>query len=400
MSPPVNRLISTNLAGVRPDRLPPPRREGPVRALFIHGNILGFVNVAAAIKEHAAARDDLDCVHVDLVAATWMKVLGKSVPGLASGWDQHAWRHLRLWGSVIRRWFSGPLDLARFDVVHLMTQTHAAAITGRRGRPDTRFAVNVDSTTPAEIAEFGHSATAKALYARAERRIFDAADLLVTRNGWAAASLRRDFAIPDERIHVARNALAAPAAHRWDGRPAAGPRPRIAFVGNNWRRKGGDVVLAQHQRRLADRAELHVFGDRVRRDDAARNVVWHGRVPRERLIGELLPSMDLFVLASRYDMLPWALLEAAGAGLPMVAPRTGGIPEIVVEGETGRLVAPGDGEALGAAMAALVDDPAARERLGRAARARLIDAFDPARTYPALLDRLVALADEPREDRR
>ena len=47
MSPRVNRLISTNLAGVRPDRLPPPRREGPVRALFIHGNILGFVNVAS-----------------------------------------------------------------------------------------------------------------------------------------------------------------------------------------------------------------------------------------------------------------------------------------------------------------------------------------------------------------
>jgi glycosyltransferase involved in cell wall biosynthesis len=389
----VNRLISTNLAAVTPDALPPPRHEGPARILFIHGNILGFRNVAKQIEHFAAERADVDAVHIHLVAPPWMKVLGKSLP-VPGGWDFHSFRYLRMWGAVIARWFRGPLPVQRFDVVHVMTQGNAWAMLSIRGPDRPRFAVNIDATAVRDVTEFGYAPRARAPFIAAERRMFAAADLLVCRNRWASRSLREDFGVPAERIHVAPNSLAAPAAWRWDGRAAHGGATRIVFVGNNWKRKGGDFVLRVHQRSLADRTELHVLGAKMETDRSARNVVWHGFVPRERLLGEILPSMDVFVLASRFDMLPWALLEAAGAGLPLVAPRVGGIPEVVADGETGLLFEAGDEAGLERALRRLVDDPALRETLGRGARRRLAAKFDPAITYPALLDRLVALADD------
>lgn len=389
--PALLRLVSTNLQDVRPDRLPPPRREGPVRMLFIHGNILGFKNVAAQLKHYSAEREDVDAVHIDLVAPTWLKVLGKSIPFLHGGRDFHAERYLHAWGWIIARWFRNELPLERFDVVHMMTQTNAYAMLQFPGR--AKFAVNIDSTTVQEIEEFGFPAPMKMHYLQAERRMFSAADLVVTRNAWASRCLGSHYNLPESSIHVAHNSLAAPPHHRGEaGRDHDGP-VRFAFVGNNWLRKGGDLVLAAHQASVADRAELHVFGDRVDRDDSARNVIWHGRVARDQLIDELLPSMDAFVIASRFDMLPWAALEGAGAGLPLLAPNVGGIPEIAVDGETGVLFEVGDEEGIAAGMKTLCDDAALRRRLGEAARERLQTQFDPAVTYQGLLDRLCGLVD-------
>ena len=132
-------------------------------------------------------------------------------------------------------------------------------------------------------------------------------------------------------------------------------------------------------------------------DASAQNVVWHGFVARQELINDILPSMDVFVLASRTDMLPWAALEAAAIGLPIVAPRVGGIPEVAVNGHCGLLFEPDDDEGLARALETLIADASLRERMGRSARQHITENFDPDRTYTALLDRLVALADGPQE---
>lgn len=90
------------------------------------------------------------------------------------------------------------------------------------------------------------------------------------------------------------------------------------------------------------------------------------------------------------DPLPNSALEAAAAGCCVVAARHGGLPEIVRDGQTGRLVAPGDAEALGAALAALAADPVQRARLGAAAAADLADRFAAGR----LAERLMAVYEE------
>lgn len=390
----MNRVVSEHLDSIAPEVLPPLERHGPARLLFIHGNILGFRTVGRLLTAYSEDRTDLDAVHVHLRWPMWMRILGKGAPFGTRGWDLSAERFLYLWGPVLSSWFRGPLDLRRFDVVHILTQGNARAmLSARRRFPHVRFALNADATALQQCEAFGFSKVAKAYSIAVERRLFEAADLVATRNAWAAESLRGDFHLPERKIHVAANSVPIPEAHRWDGvsRPT-GALPRLVFVGS-WRRKGGDLLLRAHQRRFADRAELHIFS-KIRPQRAARNVVWHGLVPREELLGRWLPSMDVFVLPSRDDMLPWAALEACAAGLPVVASRVGAIPHIVIPGRTGALCEPGSEPSLAAAIEPLLDDAALRERLGRAARDFVREHHNPDVTYPALLDRLVALADE------
>jgi glycosyltransferase involved in cell wall biosynthesis len=96
------------------------------------------------------------------------------------------------------------------------------------------------------------------------------------------------------------------------------------------------------------------------------------------------------VPSTRPDPLPNSALEAAAAGCCVVAAAHGGLPEILRDGVTGRLVAPGDPASLAAALTALREDPAQRERLGAAAAADVRERFAPWR----LLERTQALYDK------
>lgn len=78
-------------------------------------------------------------------------------------------------------------------------------------------------------------------------------------------------------------------------------------------------------------------------------------------------------------------LEAAAAGKPVVATAIGGLPDVILDGETGYLVAPGDRGHLAAALARLIGEPALRERMGEAARARMRE-FSPERVVPQFED--------------
>lgn len=88
-----------------------------------------------------------------------------------------------------------------------------------------------------------------------------------------------------------------------------------------------------------------------------------------RDLGNLYGAMDVFVMPSLWEGLPLAMVLALGAGLPVVATRVAGIPEVVKDNESGLLVPPGDPRALADALARLGGDSALRSRLGQAAAA-------------------------------
>ena len=75
----------------------------------------------------------------------------------------------------------------------------------------------------------------------------------------------------------------------------------------------------------------------------------------------------MFVLASKYEGYPIAVMEALSAGLPVVSTDVGGVPETVAEGVEGYLVPPDDPESLAAALLRMARDPEARARMAKAA---------------------------------
>jgi glycosyltransferase involved in cell wall biosynthesis len=91
-----------------------------------------------------------------------------------------------------------------------------------------------------------------------------------------------------------------------------------------------------------------------------------------------IDAADVVVLASRWEGLGLALVEAALRARPAVATAVGGIPEVVDDGVTGLLVPPGDDAALAAALRRLLDDPALARRMGEAAQRRALERFSVA----------------------
>lgn len=118
---------------------------------------------------------------------------------------------------------------------------------------------------------------------------------------------------------------------------------------------------------------------------------------RLHYLGERGPG-DLAALYAAADLLVWpavneayglALLEAQAAGLPVVAGRSGGVPEVVADGATGLLTPPEDASALAEAVRTLLENPERRRKMGRAAAARAADELDLSRASRTL-DRIIA----------
>jgi glycosyltransferase involved in cell wall biosynthesis len=150
---------------------------------------------------------------------------------------------------------------------------------------------------------------------------------------------------------------------------------------------------------LAD-AHLLVVGDGALRAALVRQVDHLGLTPRvhfvgaRRDLGDLLNATDVFVMPSLWEGLPLSMVLAMGAGLPVVATRVAGIPEVVRHDQTGLLVDPGDRTSLAIALARLAGDPALRARIGDAARAFVRPRFGAdgyVRSVTALYDRLLTV---------
>lgn len=105
-------------------------------------------------------------------------------------------------------------------------------------------------------------------------------------------------------------------------------------------------------------------------------------------VAEYLGAMDIFVLSSRAEGLPLALLEAMAAGVPVIAADVGGVREAITDGVTGLVVQPGSQEALEQALLCLVGDAQKRRTIGAAGQAAVSHNFPIAKSAQAMLDQL------------
>ncbi|MBM3334559.1 glycosyltransferase family 4 protein [Candidatus Sumerlaeota bacterium] len=174
----------------------------------------------------------------------------------------------------------------------------------------------------------------------------------------------------------------APPPAEWQ-LPAA--EPVVTFVGKISLGKGAHILLEAIPRVLERHpTAVFVFAGRptpqIRTSPtniAPQSIRWLGHLPWSQ-VQALLARSSLVVMPSVcFEGLGRVVIEANSAGVPVVASRRGGIPELIVERESGWLVEPGDAGALAERIAAALDDPARLHRMGELARGLLRERFDP-----------------------
>ena len=184
-------------------------------------------------------------------------------------------------------------------------------------------------------------------------------------------------------------------------RQHTGRGKKLLFVGRLAAAKGLPVLLDAIAK--LDDVTLEIAGDgpdRLMLVEQARRL---GIAERVRFLGyqsqaqvrDLLKQADIFVLTSFAEGVPVVLMEAMAAGVPVITTRIAGIPELVKDGESGLLIAPGDAGATAAAIHQLVEDPSLRTRLAAAGRRKVEQEFDigvEARRFAAILARALATA--------
>lgn len=153
-----------------------------------------------------------------------------------------------------------------------------------------------------------------------------------------------------------------------------------ALVGHKGQRHLVDAMPAV-VRHVPD-AHLVIFGEGELRQPLERQVKHLSLEKKVLLPGfredvlSVVKSGDLFVMSSVTEGLGSAVLDAMAMGMAVVGTTAGGIPEVVIDGETGLLVPPGDHDALARAIVTLLKDPDRRRRMGEAGRRRVAAAFD------------------------
>jgi colanic acid/amylovoran biosynthesis glycosyltransferase len=185
-----------------------------------------------------------------------------------------------------------------------------------------------------------------------------------------------------DKLHIVRCGLdIRQAASGTRPSRAEGDRVRLMCVARMSEEKGLPVLIAALALLLRDGVdvELCLVGDgperalienEIRSNGLEQRVELTGALPGEQLIARYA-ACDIFVLTSFMEGLPVVLMEAMAASKPVVAPSVGGIPELVLHGETGLLFNPADSDALARQLKRLIADPALRTRLGEAGRRKV-----------------------------
>ena len=228
---------------------------------------------------------------------------------------------------------------------------------------------------------------------RIDRILNRRADLVIVLNQEQEVYVRERLGVPSERLRVMPNGIdtqrfrpreeaASSAAGLAPDADAAHPVSMISVasltdVKNHDGLLDAFISLAPRHPGL----RLILVGDGPLRDDLeskCREASVADRVEFAGLqhdVSAFLSRASIFVLPSHREALPLSLLEAMATGLPSVASRVGGIPEVVEDGRHGLLVEPGDTQALAAAIERLCGDPPLRRTMGDESRQRVVERF-------------------------
>jgi len=154
---------------------------------------------------------------------------------------------------------------------------------------------------------------------------------------------------------------------------------------------------------IGDGPERHRIVEQIAAAGLQADIILEGALPRPR-VAELMRGADVIVQPSvptrrgAREGIPVSLMEGMACGLPAVASRISGIPELVEDGRTGFLVQPRDATALADALGRLLEDPRLRHEMGQAGRQKVLEEFDLDRNAAKLATLIAAVASRQRDD--
>ena len=204
---------------------------------------------------------------------------------------------------------------------------------------------------------------------------------------------------PGERSIALRRELLGPAADN------AADEPLVGFVGRLSPEKGPEVFV-RAALMLRDRlptARFVIVGDGPLRESMQAMVEQYRLSDRLHFAGvrDDMPAvyreLDLVVSTSHSEAMPLAIMEAMASGVPVVATRVGGVPDLIEQGGCGWLCEPGNFDSVASRIAALIEQPAERRRMGRRARERVVQRFDVVQQVDATARLLATLAGQRSE---
>ena len=315
-------------------------------------------------------------------------------------------------------------DVAGADIVHSHTwyangAGHLAKLL--HGIPHVVTAHSLEPLRPWKAEQLGGGYRVSSWI---EKTAFEAADAVIAVSAGMARDILRCYpSIDPERVKVVHNGIDLDRWQRVDDPDlvrALGvdpDRPSIVFVGRITRQKGLPYLLEAAKRLPADvqlvlcagapdtpeiLAEVQAGVEALQAERSG--VVWLDRLLSQRELAALLSNATTFVCPSVYEPLGIVNLEAMACGAPVVGTATGGIPEVVADGLTGRLVpieqlqdgtgTPVDPERFIADLAAIltevVSDPAAARLMGEAGRLRARSEF----SWDSIAERTRAIYEE------
>jgi glycosyltransferase involved in cell wall biosynthesis len=251
--------------------------------------------------------------------------------------------------------------------------------------------------------------TLPGLASRMEGELFRSADAIIVVSRWLKEWIV-SMGVAAERVHIVPNGVASDLFT--DSMPASDARQSfglgdtrvIGYVGSfqPWHDVIGLVKAFKEVRDIADDVRLMLVGygptsgevkSYLRREGLADYVVQTGNL-RHAEVPRAISAMDIAVLPYQkmndFYFSPLKLFEYMAAGRTTIAAAIGQIEEIIEHGETGWLYSPGDVTALSHGLTTLLADASLRNRIGSAARARVLDTY----TWHSIAERIIALADE------
>ncbi len=272
--------------------------------------------------------------------------------------------------------------LPDYDIVHAHCKEGALIAFRRRWtRRRPRFVMTVHNPAPRRRSFFSES-----VRRRWERLAARCADVVCVPSEYSRRAVAEAYEMEASRLRVVPPGVPDECFEASSKpRPSLAGRPaRLVSIGRICGQKGFDILLEalakiEHDARLkiigdGPAAEVETLENRCRELGIEDRVELTGFVPREQIIEDLAQA-DLFVLASRAESFGMVYAEAQAVGLPVIGTAVGGVPEVIADGVTGRLVPPEESDALAQMIDELLGDEALLQELGAAGRSRARERF-------------------------